>query len=524
MSEFQASIASSIAFRCAGSSTAHMCEQGTIHDPLPPECISTIISTRGKSTVVKKSASTSSGGPSRRPGNERLKFAPDGQKRECACAASVEIVGTTMILPDTCAGSTSARSRRAAIWPSYSSPCVPPETSTVGPVAVRDRRDRDRDERAVAVPARQPELADLLAVGREVDRARDGMAHALSRDSRCRVTARLGRLEQAVDVLVGVGVREVAALQVQRQLEDAVLHQLAPVADEEVDVVPEQVVVARRPGPRGSSVTKTEPKPDTTAGTPMPVVERLQPRARALAEPEDVLVHGLALELLDRRERGRGRRGMAVERAGEERGLPGRGREEVHQLGLAAERRDGPAVRHRLAERRQVGRHAGDRLVAAEPVAEARDHLVEDEHGAVLRRELAQPLQEAGLRQHGADVVGDQLEDDRGDVVLVERALDLVGVVEAADDRRVDHLGQHPPRERILRAHALGGRDHVHRDRVVPAVVAALELDHVAAAGRGARDAQGVEGRLAAGAGEQHLLERRHVRRRAARRARPRPG
>ena len=139
-----------------------------------------------------------------------------------------------------------------------------------------------------------------------------------------------------------------------------------------------------------------------------------------------MLVHGLALELLDRRERCCARGRVAVEGAGEERGLPGRRREEIHQLGLAAERRDGPAVRHRLAERRQVGRHAGDGLVAAEPVAEARDHLVEDEHGAVLRRELAQPLEEPGLRQHRADVVRDRLEDDRGDVavVLVERALD----------------------------------------------------------------------------------------------------
>ena len=60
------------------------------------------------------------------------------------------------------------------------------------------------------------------------------------------------------------------------------------------------------------------------------------------------------------------------------------------------------------------------------------------EHGAVLRRELAQPLEEPRLRQHRADVVRDRLEDDRGDVVLGERALDVVGVVEAADDRRVD--------------------------------------------------------------------------------------
>ena len=176
---------------------------------------------------------------------------------------------------------------------------------------------------------------------------------------------------------------------------------------------------------------------------------------------------------------------MAVEGAGEECRLPGRGREEVHQLGLAAERRDGPAVRHRLAERRQVGRHAGDRLVAAEPVAEARDHLVEDQDGAVLRRELAEPLEEPGLREDRADVVRDRLEDDRGDVAAARRARATASAsLNGQTIVAVDDLRQHPARERILRADAIGGRDHVHRDGVVPAVVAALELDHVAAARR----------------------------------------
>ena len=128
----------------------------------------------------------------------------------------------------------------------------------------------------------------------------------------------------------------------------------------------------------------------------------------------------------------------------------------------------------------------------------------------MLRRQLAQPLEEARLRQHGADVVRDRLEDDRGDVVVGQRALDLVRVVELADDRRVDDLGEDPLRERILLADVLGQRDHVHRDRVVPAVVAALELDDVPAPGRRARDAQRVEGRLAAGLGQQHALDRRH--------------
>ena len=104
----------------------------------------------------------------------------------------------------------------------------------------------------------------------------------------------------------------------------------------------------------------------------------------------------------------------------------------------------------------------------------------------------------------------DRLEDDRGDVVLRQRALDVVGVVEAADDRRVDHLLQHALRERVLLPHVLRQRDHVHRDRVVPAVVAALELDHVAAAGGRARDAQRMERRLAPRLRQEHALRRRH--------------
>ena len=41
-------------------------------------------------------------------------------------------------------------------------------------------------------------------------------------------------------------------------------------------------------------------------------------------------------------------------------------------------------------------------------------------------------------------------------------------------------------------------------------MVAALELDHVPAAGRRARDAQRVEGRLAARLGEEDALDRGH--------------
>ena len=50
------------------------------------------------------------------------------------------------------------------------------------------------------------------------------------------------------------------------------------------------------------------------------------------------------------------------------------------------------AVGDRLAEGRQVGPHAANRLVAAQRVAEAGLHLVEDQHHAVAVAELAQAL------------------------------------------------------------------------------------------------------------------------------------
>ena len=76
----------------------------------------------GKRKRVRKSASCSLAGPSGEPGNERLKFAPEGQRRVQAFDASPESTGITMTRPLTCSGSSSWIRRSAATWPSYSSP------------------------------------------------------------------------------------------------------------------------------------------------------------------------------------------------------------------------------------------------------------------------------------------------------------------------------------------------------------------------------------------------------------------
>ena len=67
-------------------------------------------------------------------------------------------------------------------------------------------------------------------------------------------------------------------------------------------------------------------------------------------------------------------------------------REAPHDLLAAREDRDREAVGDRLAEGRQVGRDAEDRLRAAERLAKPGDHLVEDEGRPVAGAELSTRL------------------------------------------------------------------------------------------------------------------------------------
>ena len=174
-----------------------------------------------------------------------------------AFEAAGESTGITITRPVTCSGCSSWSSRIAATWPSYSSPWLPARTSTVGPspFAIEAMWTNVLAQPAVFVilgNARCPIC--LPRRGRSIEQETAGLP-ALIRHARLQVArdGALRRLEQPVDVVVCVRVREVTSLQVQRQLEDAVLHQLAAVADEEVDVVPEQVVVADDRALRGSS-------------------------------------------------------------------------------------------------------------------------------------------------------------------------------------------------------------------------------------------------------------------------------
>jgi hypothetical protein len=91
---------------------------------------------------------------------------------------------------------------------------------------------------------------------------------------------------------------------------------------------------------------------------------------------------------------------------------------ELHDLAATAVRPHRKAAPDHLAECRQVGRDAVERLRSARMHAEPGHHLVEDEQGSVLVGDLAQPLEKTRLGKNEAHVPGDRLDDHRRDVVV----------------------------------------------------------------------------------------------------------
>src|SRR5450756_191683 len=208
----------------------------------------------------------------------------------------------------------------------------------------------------------------------------------------------------------------------------------------------------------------------------------------------DRVLHLLALEDLEALHAGR-----HLEAVGEE----GRAEEGVllvhaHDLALADQRRDGVAVGHRLADRREVGHHAVALAGAAHADAEARADLVKRQHGAVLVRQLLAGLQVPRRRPDDrlGHRVADRRDDDAGDLagVLLEHAL------QRGDVAVLELLGElpHGLRDAAVMLHA----------PVAPAVVAAA--GDLVAARVGARGADRGVGGIRARLDEDGLLAAGH--------------
>ena len=98
-----------------------------------------------------------------------------------------------------------------------------------------------------------------------------------------------------------------------------------------------------------------------------------------------------------------------------------------------------------LARVVKSGSHAQLLLIAAQPVAEAGDDLVEDQHDALLVANAPQRPREFVRRQDAADIVRDGLEDDSGDFLAPRRdqLRKRLAVVEGQHQRVLDGFRQH---------------------------------------------------------------------------------
>src|SRR5205807_8729811 len=94
--------------------------------------------------------------------------------------------------------------------------------------------------------------------------------------------------------------------------------------------------------------------------------------------------------------------------------------ERIQEVAPASDRAQWKAVRDGLAERREVGGDAQQRLRPAEGDAEPGDHLVEDQHGALAVAPGADRFDVPRSGRDHARVAEDRLEDDRGDLPTVE--------------------------------------------------------------------------------------------------------
>src|SRR5690606_2854086 len=102
-----------------------------------------------------------------------------------------------------------------------------------------------------------------------------------------------------------------------------------------------------------------------------------------------------------------------------------------HVSAPPAGRTDRQAATAYLPPRRQMGPDAESRLRTAVRDAEAGHDFVEDQQGAMLARDRANALEEAGRRWDEAAVADHRLDDDAGDALplRLEQCAQCVGVV-----------------------------------------------------------------------------------------------
>ena len=189
--------------------------------------------------------------------------------------------------------------------------------------------------------------------------------------------------------------------------------------------------------------------------------------------------------------------------------------QDAHHLVGAAKRRRRVAVAHRLGVRREVRGHPEELGGATAGEPEAGLHLVEDQQRPEFLRQRPDRLVEARLGHDRLGVAEDRLDDHAGDVgavALEDPAKHVHRVVAGRDHRPADGLRDAPaPRQgdRVLLVAELRHvvRGDADQGVIVDAVVLALELHDLVAAGVCPGDAHRVHRGLGAGHGHPGLLD-----------------
>src|SRR5579884_641661 len=318
-----------------------------------------------------------------------------------------------------------------------------------------------------------------------VPRPRDPVRHPVPapRGSRPHRRERgVARFQRPVDVGVGVRERDVELLV--RVHEDAALEQLDRPAQIELLVGGQQVL----PGPERRAVGEPHAPHGVLARRlhrePVPGAGRGDLAAQPSADPVEVPEGAGPAQHVERRVPGARAHRVTVQRSAgphEVRAVGAAGVEVRHEIAAARDRGHRETAGHRLAVGSEVGDHAVPLLRTAPGDPESGDDLVEDQHDAVPPRSVAQRLEEP---RHRHEHALERLHEHRGQLVRVpvDQLDGAAGVVERRDEHRAP--------QRV----------------VVHAVPAALELEHLLAAGRRPGEPQRKERRLRARPCEVHLV------------------
>src|SRR5712692_5609893 len=187
--------------------------------------------------------------------------------------------------------------------------------------------------------------------------------------------------------------------------------------------------------------------------------------------------------------------------------------DQIHYRAARSEGSQRQTTADGLGEADHVGLDAEKVARAAPRQLGAGFYFVKNQQRAVLGANIAQPLQESGLRQAQSDVHEDWLENDGGDLagILFKPIFDALQIVKAGDDnvleRSLWNTTASRNRSGCIRITVVFGLGLDADERsVMQAVIGTLKLQNLIAARGGARDAARVHGDFRSAGTEAHHI------------------